>query len=271
MDFGLTGKLVAVTGSTSGIGRAIAMQFVKCGATVVLNGRSDESCAKARAWIQERVPNTADDKFVLLPANVATKEGCDAFVAGVEAVGTPLYALVNNMGIFHVQPFDEITDEKWDEYYQTNTMSGVRLARAFLTKMIAANAGRIIFVSSETGIRPLPHMVAYSVSKASQINLARGLAELTKGTNVTVNSVLPGPTMTEGVETYMDDFGKANGFDTREAAVKAYFERHETTSLLQRFLEPTEVANVVIFLCSSLGSAVNGAAQLAEGGLVRHI
>eukprot|EP00672_Neobodo_designis_P028010 CAMPEP_0174833480 /NCGR_PEP_ID=MMETSP1114-20130205/4258_1 /TAXON_ID=312471 /ORGANISM="Neobodo designis, Strain CCAP 1951/1" /LENGTH=271 /DNA_ID=CAMNT_0016067363 /DNA_START=39 /DNA_END=854 /DNA_ORIENTATION=- len=271
MDFGLDGKLVAVTGSTAGIGRAIALQFVRTGATVVLNGRSAESCANAQKWIQERAPGVADDRFVHLPVNVATKEGCDAFIAGVEATGKPLYALVNNMGIFHVQQFEEITDEKWQEYYDTNTMSGVRLARAFLAKMIKANEGRIIFVSSETGIRPLPHMVAYSVSKASQINLARGLAELTKGTNVTVNSVLPGPTMTEGVEKYMDDFGKANGFDSREAAVKAYFERHETTSLLQRFLDPEEVANVVLFLCSKLGSAVNGAAQLAEGGLVRHI
>lgn len=274
MDFGLTGKLVAVTGSTSGIGRAIALQFVRARARVAINGRTLESCEKAKAWIAEQAGADLAEvvaTIVCIPANVATKEGCAEFEAAVAAIGVPLYGLINNMGIFHVEPFDDISDEKWQEYYDTNTMSGVRLARAFLKGMLARNEGRIVFIASETGVRPLPHMVAYSVSKASQINLARGLAELTKGTNVTVNSVLPGPTMTDGVEKYMEDFAKAHGFADRESAVKAYFERHETTSLLQRFLQPEEVANVVVFIASALGSAVNGAAQLAEGGLIRHI
>lgn len=270
MDFGLTGKLVVVTGSTGGIGRAIATQFARVGAIVAINGRSEESCNKAKEHIAASTGCDASN-LLCVPGDVSTKDGCSAFVAAVAALGKDVEVLVNNMGIFHVQDFFEIPDEKWEEYYQTNTLSGMRLARAFLDGMLKRNSGRIIFVSSECGLRPLPHMTAYSVSKASQINLARGLAEITKGTKVTVNSVLPGPTMTEGVEKYMDDFGKAKGFSSRSDAVKAYFEQHETTSLLQRFLEPTEVANVVLFLGSALGAAVNGAAQLADGGLIRHI
>lgn len=270
MDFGLKDKLVAVTGSTAGIGKAIAAQFARAGAVVVLNGRSQESCEAARSSICESTGVSAD-RFRLAPANVATSEGCRQFEEAIAGLGTPLYALVNNMGIFHVQPFDEIPDDKWAEYYETNIMSGVRLARSALKGMLERNEGRIIFISSEVAFRPLPHMVAYSVTKSAQVNLARGLAQLTKGTNVTVNSVLPGPTMTEGVEKYMEDFGKANGFDSREAAIKGYFEKHETTSLLQRFLRPEEVANVVVFVASSLGSAINGAAQLAEGGIIYHV
>jgi NAD(P)-dependent dehydrogenase (short-subunit alcohol dehydrogenase family) len=270
MDFGLKGKLVVVTGSTAGIGRSIAVQFARCGAVVVLNGRSKESCEAAKDYVVQEAQ--CDPHHVrTVPANVSTKEGCDALLAGIASIDRPLYALVNNMGIFHVQPFDEISDDKWQEYFDTNVMSGVRLARAALAGMLDRNEGRIVFISSEVGVRPLPHMTAYSMTKAAQINLARSLAELTKGTRVTVNSVLPGPTMTEGVEKYIEDFGKAHGLATREDAMKAYFAKHETTSLLQRFLEPEEVANVVVFVCSKLGSAINGAAQMAEGGIVRHI
>jgi len=270
MDLGLSGRLVAVTGSTGGIGHAVATQLARAGAHVVLNGRTQESCDRAKRELVEAAQVKAETVFTV-PANVATRDGCEAFEKGIAELPGPLYGLVNNLGIFHVQPFEEITDEKWQEYFDTNVMSGVRLARTFLTKMLERNEGRIVFISSEVASRPLPHMVAYSVTKASQVNLARGLAQLTKGTRVTVNSVLAGPTMTDGVRKYMEDFAKANGIESREEAIKVYFERHETTSLLQRFLEPEEVGNVVLFLVSKLASGVNGAAQNAEGGIVYHI
>jgi len=271
MDFGLEGKLIAVTGSTAGIGRAIALQLVKAGATVVVNGRSQESCGKAKEWLLEQAGKDAGARIITAPANLASRKGVEELVAAIKDLKTPLYGLVNNTGFFEVKSFEDITDEQWAEYHETNVLSGVRLARAFLGEMIERNSGRIIFISSESAIRPLPHMVAYATTKAAQMNLARGLAELTKGTNVTVNSVLPGPTMTEGVEKYMDDFGKEKGYDSREEAVKQYFKQHETTSLLQRFIEPEEIANIVLFLLSKLGSAINGAAQRADGGIVHHV
>jgi NAD(P)-dependent dehydrogenase (short-subunit alcohol dehydrogenase family) len=191
--------------------------------------------------------------------------------AAEEGLGTPVEILVNNVGIFHSQDFVDVLDSKWIEYYQINTMSGVRLSRHFLPKMLERNSGRILFISSESALKPLPHMLAYSVSKTSQISLARGLAEMTKGTKVTVNSILPGPTMTGGVVSYMMDFAEQNKIDSFDHAVSSYFAEHETTSLLQRFLEPAEIANITVFLASPLASGINGTAQHVDGGIVRHI
>lgn len=276
MDLQLKNKLAVVTGSTGdGIGKAIAKEFSRHGAYVVINGRSQGSTDKAIQDIKEAVPGIQEDHLIGVPGDVSSKEGSDDFLKELEKVeerlGVPVECLVNNVGIFHVQDFTEITDEKWLEYYQTNTMSGVRMSRHFLPKMLARNSGRIIFISSECALKPLPHMIAYSVSKTSQLSLSRGLAELTKGTRVTVNTVLPGPTMTGGVRSYMKDFAAQHGIESSEEAVKQYFQQHETTSLLQRFLDPREVANVTVFLCSPLASGINGAAQHVDGGIVRHL
>ena len=221
MDLQLAGKVAVVTGSTGGIGRAIATEFARYKAITVVNGRTKESCDKAIAGIAADAGVSADS-LIGVPGDVANADGAAAFVAAlreVEAKHGPVEVLVNNVGIFHVQNFQEIPDSKWLEYYETNTMSGVRLARVFIKDMLARNSGRIIFISSECGLRPLPHMMAYSISKTSQIALSRGLAEMTKGTKVTVNCILPGPTMTEGVKTYIEDFGKSHGINDRDEAI----------------------------------------------------
>lgn len=273
-DFGLHGKLAVVTGSSAGIGRAIAKALASHGMQVVVNGRSDNSCATA---IETIAAGDAALAARLHPVvgDVSTATGATDFIAAVGAIeaklSLPVEVLVNNVGIFEVKDFFEIDDAKWQEYWDVNTMSGVRLTRHWLKPMLARNSGRVIFVSSEAGLRPLEHMVPYSVSKTTQISLARGLAELTKGTKVTVNSVLPGPTMTEGVQKYMQGFAKEKGIASMEEAVKLYFAEFERTSLLQRFLEPSEVANVVAFIASAQASSINGAAQHAEGGIIRHI
>jgi len=280
MDIQLQDKLVVVTGSTGdGIGRCIAQELFGQGAYVVINGRSQESVDKTIADIFTATSDSHKaldkDHLIGVPGNVASSEGATQFLEKLQAVEQklqiPVYGLVNNVGIFGVADFVDITDDKWLEYYQTNTMSGVRLSRHFLPQMLQRNEGRIVFISSECGLRPLPHMLAYSVSKTSQLSLARGLAEMTKGTNVTVNTILPGPTMTGGVRQYMQEFAKSNNIDSLEEAVARYFKDHEATSLLQRFLDPKEVAAVTVFTLSPLASGVNGAAQHVDGGIVRHI
>lgn len=263
--FGISGKLVLVTGSTAGIGRGIAELYLKHGAHVLVNGRSEASVARVCSDLAG-----LGGRAIPCVGDASTKAGCDAVIAAVDAQDMPLHVLINNVGKFAVKPFAEITDDEWESYFETNIMSGVRLARRYLAKMLERDDhGRIVFISSEAGLRPLPHMVAYSMSKAAQISIANSLAQLTKGTTVTVNSVLPGPTWTEGVEVYIDDWAKANGYATRELAIKAYFASFETTSLLQRFATVEEVANVVLFVGSRAGAAINGAAQHAEGGILR--
>lgn len=272
--FGLDGKVAVVTGSTAGIGRAAATALAQHGCYVVVNGRSVESCAAAVSQIQSSLPPDLHRRLLPVAGDVSTPEGATDFITSVSvavsaATGSAFVdILVNNVGIFEVKNFFEVDDDKWEQYFQTNLMSGVRLSRYYLKHMLEANKGRVVFVSSECGLRPIPGMIPYSVSKAMQISCARGLAELTRGTNVTVNSVLPGPTMTEGVATYLKGFAKDKGIAADEAEQK-YFSEHEPTSLLQRFLKPEEVANAVLFLVSSMGSGVNGAAQKVEGGIIR--
>ena len=276
MDLQLDGKLAIVTGSTGdGIGFAIARELSRYGAHVVLNSRYQLAIDTAIEQIVQEVGCTKENLHGVV-GDLGSSEGVDAFVEKVSAIekeiDRPVDILVNNVGMFHVQDFKDISDDKWLDYYNLNTMSGVRLSRHYLPAMLERNNdGRILFISSECGLRPLPHMTAYSVSKSSQISLARGLAETTKGTTVTVNSVLPGPTLTGGVKVYMEDFGKEHGIDDKDEAIARYFKEHETTSLLQRFLDPKEIANVVAFLSSPMASGINGTAQRVEGGIVRHL
>jgi NAD(P)-dependent dehydrogenase (short-subunit alcohol dehydrogenase family) len=174
--------------------------------------------------------------------------------------------LVNNVGIYATKDFVDVTDDEWDNYYQVNVRSGIRLSRALLPTMLQRNRGRILFISSEAGLRTLPHLIPYSVSKVAQIAVARGLAQLTNGSLVTVNSLLPGPTWTEGVKAFLEGYAEDNGLEHHAARQSFYLGKHEPDSLSQRFLEPTEVAAVAAFSCSDLASSINGTAQRAEGG-----
>lgn len=270
---GLQGKLAIVTGSTGGIGLAIAQQLVASGCHVIVNGRSLSSCQAACQKIV--APDNKEELKIPVPGDVSSADGVKSFVAAVEEKrlkqNLPAVSiLVNNVGFFEVKDFFEVADDEWLQYHQVNLMSGIRLSREYMPKFMEKNWGRVIFVSSEAGLRTLPHMIPYSVSKAAQIAAARGLAETTKGTGVTVNSVLPGPTWTGGVEEYMKGFAESKGM-ALDKAIEAYFKEFEPTSLIQRFLKPEEVGAVTAFLCSDLASGVNGNSQRVEGGIVHHL
>ena len=202
-------------------------------------------------------------------ADVSKKDESEELIAKVNDIGD-LDVLVNNTGVFTVKPFEEVTDEEWLEYYQINVMSAVRLSRAFLGKMMDRNAGRIINIASEAGIKPYPELIPYGVSKTALITLSRGLAEVAKGTNVTVNSVLPGPTWTEGFGTFITDLAKENGQDL-ETFISEYFKNDQPSSLIQRYATVEEVADTTVFLASDKASAINGAAQRVEGGIIQSI
>ncbi|MCA1054965.1 SDR family oxidoreductase [Rossellomorea aquimaris] len=263
MDLQLKDKLVLVTGSTSGIGKATAVSFLKEGAKVIINGRSEENVTKV---VEEL--STMGTVYGIR-ADVSIKEETDDLISKIDEIGD-LDALVNNTGVFTVKPFTEVTDEEWLEYYQINVMSAVRLSRAFLPKMMERNQGRIINIASEAGIKPYPELIPYGVSKTALITLSRGLAEVAKGTNVTVNSVLPGPTWTEGFGTFITDLAKENGQEL-DAFITDYFKKDQPTSLIQRYATVEEVADTIVFLASEKASAINGAAQKVEGGIIQHI
>ncbi|MCA0150173.1 SDR family oxidoreductase [Rossellomorea vietnamensis] len=263
MNLNLKDKLVLVTGSTSGIGKATAISFLKEGASVIINGRSDHT-------VEAAVKELSDFGTVYgIRADVSKKNESEELIAKVNDIGD-LDVLVNNTGVFTVKPFEEVTDEEWLEYYQINVMSAVRLSRAFLGKMMDRNAGRIINIASEAGIKPYPELIPYGVSKTALITLSRGLAEVAKGTNVTVNSVLPGPTWTEGFGTFITDLAKENGQDL-ETFISEYFKNDQPSSLIQRYATVEEVADTIVFLSSDKASAINGAAQRVEGGIIQSI
>ena len=263
----LTGKVAVVTGSTAGIGKGIAKAFLQAGAAhVFINGRSEATVQKTiDAFRAENLTNVSG-----VIADLSSAEGFNQFINQIASSGKTVDVVVNNMGVFGTKDFFEVTDEEWDNYFQVNVMSTVRVSRYFLKQMLERNSGRIIIVSSEAGVRPIPDMVPYSMSKAAQINIARGLAELTKGTKVTVNSLLPGPTATEGADKIVEGLAQQTG-KSKEEAARGFFAEREPTSLIQRFLTVEEVANTALFLASDLSSGINGAAQLVEGGIIRAI
>lgn len=264
----LSGKNCIVTGSTGGIGKAIALSFLKEGAFVFIAGRSDCSVQSALDYFKTQ---GFTDTVHGIVANVATIEGSDLFFEQVKASGREIDVLCNNLGVFDTGDFFRISDEEWLQYFNTNVLSTVRFCREYLKPMLARNRGRVIIVSSEAGLRPIPDLIPYSFTKGAQINIARGLAELTKGTNVTVNSLLPGPTMTEGVDSFIDELATQSPGKTKEEVMRNFFKEREPSSLLQRFLTVEEVANVATFLASDLSSGVNGATQRVEGGIIRHV
>ena len=261
MDLKLNGKKALVTGSTAGIGFAIAASLAREGASVVVNGRTQARVDEAIEHIKKEF-STADIQGVA--ADLATAEGAQI----VTSFAAEIDILVNNMGIFEPKPFEEISDEDWLKFFQANVMSGVRLSRFYLPKMKAKNWGRIIFISSESAVNIPTEMIHYGMTKSAQISIARGLAETTVGTNVTVNSILPGPTASEGVSTFVSQMAAQQNISNEEME-KQFFETARPSSLLQRFIEPSEIAEFVTFVSSPLSAATNGAALRAEGGLLR--
>jgi len=261
MDLQLTAKTALVTGSTAGIGLAIAQRLAAEGASVIITGRTQARLDDATAAILKETP-LAEVRGVAVDFGKVTE--IDALLREVPRVDI----LVNNVGIFDPKPFADIDDAEWLNFFEVNVLSGVRLARQYFPLMLAANWGRILFISSESALQIPAEMIQYGTTKTAQLAVARGLAELTKGTGVTVNSVLPGPTASEGVEGFL---AKLSGGKSREQAEQEFFEHARPSSLLQRFAAPAEVANLVAYLSSPLASATNGASVRVDGGVVRSI
>jgi NAD(P)-dependent dehydrogenase (short-subunit alcohol dehydrogenase family) len=263
MKIDLSGKTALVTGSTSGIGHAIAKGLAAAGAAVVINGRTQDKVDAAVAAIGKAVPGV---KVRGVAADVSTAAGCRALSAALPDVDI----LVNNAGIFEPKDFFEIPDEDWSRFFEVNVLSGVRLSRVYMPGMLKRNWGRIVFISSESALNIPKEMIHYGMTKTAQLAVSRGLAEMTRGTAVTVNSVLPGPTMSEGVEAFVKDLARQNGQSVEQAAA-LFVKQHRPTSLLQRFASVEEIANMVVYVSSKEASATNGAALRAEGGIVQTI
>ncbi len=263
MDLKLNNKLALVTGSTVGIGFAIAKSLTAEGCRVIINGRSKDRVAGAIETIRQAHPHA---RLEALVSDLAKPEGAEETIRRFPAVDI----LVNNLGMYEVRPFEAISDADWQVIIEVNFMSGVRLSRHYLPRMKTENWGRIIFLSSESGVNIPVEMIHYGVTKSMYLALSRGLAETTRGTGVTVNAVLPGPTRSEGVDRFIAEFGQAKGI-TPEEVEKEFFRSVRPTSLLQRFAGVEEVAYLVTCLASPLSSATNGAAVRVDGGVVRSI
>ena len=263
MDLQLTGKRALVSGSTAGIGYAIAEGLAKEGVTVIVNGRTAQRVERAIASLKK---SGVSGKLEPLSADLGSAEGARlAFQKFPE-----IDILVNNLGIFDPKPFEDIPDEEWIKFFEVNVLSGVRLSRYYLPGMKRRNWGRIVFVSSESGIQIPIEMIQYGMTKTAQLAVSRGLAETTAGTGVTVNTVLPGPTASEGAELFMNNLAKTQG-KTHSEIEQEFFENVRPTSLLRRFATTQEVAAMVTFVCSPLSAATNGAALRVDGGVVRSI
>lgn len=263
MKIELNGKKALVTGSSGGIGLAIAIGLAQAGAQVVLHGRNASKLAQAAQTISQQV---AGAQVTTVQADLATADGA----ASVSAAHPDVDILVNNAGTFTPKSFTEITDDDWQAMMDTNVMSGIRLSRYYLPRMLAANWGRIVFISSESAVQIPAEMIHYGVSKTAQLAVSRGLAELTAGTNVTVNAVLPGPTRSEGVSDFFAEMAKEQGV-SQEQMEQDFIAQHRPTSLLRRLATVDEVANMVVYTCSTQASATNGAALRVDGGVVRSI
>jgi NAD(P)-dependent dehydrogenase (short-subunit alcohol dehydrogenase family) len=261
MDYQLTGKVCLVSGSTAGIGLAIATALAGEGAKVIINGRTDDRVAEAIDAIRKKFPKADLVAYAGDFSDPGVVKECEARFRQVDV-------LVNNVGTYTLKPFNELTDADWRSIIETNFYSGLRLSRLYLPGMMNRNWGRIIFISSESGVQIPVEMIHYGVTKSMQIALGRGLAETTKGTGVTVNSVLPGPTRSEGVGRFLKDMAKQQG-KTEAEIEKGFFTDARPGSLLQRFATNEEVANLVAYVASPLSSATNGAALRVEGGVVR--
>lgn len=263
MNLGLQGKIAVVSGSTAGIGLAIATALAAEGARVIINGRTQERVDAALEKIRERIPS-ADLRGVA--ADLGTAAGVDAFLKKAPDADV----LVNNLGIFDPKPFLEIPDQEWLRLFEVNVLSGVRLTRKYLPAMLKKNWGRVIFISSESARNIPAEMVHYGMTKTAQVAISRGLAQSVAGTGVTVNSILVGPTESEGASIFLDGLAKQQNISKAEME-KLFFEKARPGSLLKRFETPDEVAAVVAFVASTQALVINGAAVRAEGGVISSI
>jgi NAD(P)-dependent dehydrogenase (short-subunit alcohol dehydrogenase family) len=263
MDLKLTGKTALVTASTAGIGYSIAQLLANEGASVVINGRTEARVQAAIKKISAAVPKA---KLISAVADLATTAGVQAIIQQIPTVDI----LVNNLGIYKAQAFADISDEEWLLFFNTNIMSGVRLCRHYFPDLLKKNWGRIVFISSESALQIPAEMIHYGMTKTAQLAIARGLAELTAGTAVTVNSVLAGPTRSEGVGTFIENIAHDRHL-TADQVEKDFFENIRPSSLLKRFTTTEEVAALVTFICSPLSSGTNGAALRVDGGVVSAI
>jgi NAD(P)-dependent dehydrogenase (short-subunit alcohol dehydrogenase family) len=258
MDFKLIGKRALVTGSTAGIGFSIAKLLTREGAFVYVNGRTEARVSRAVGEIDGRVDGVA--------ADLTTEQGAEKLFARVEK----LDILVNNLGIFEAKPFLEIEDAEWRRYFDANVLSGVRMTRHYLPQMLEKKWGRIVFISSESALQTPAEMVHYGMTKTAQLAVARGVAESFPASGVTVNSVLAGPTESEGVSTFVEGLAKQQG-KTKDDVEREFFERARPSSLIKRFATTDEVAAMVVYLCSEAASATTGASVRVDGGVVKSI
>jgi NAD(P)-dependent dehydrogenase (short-subunit alcohol dehydrogenase family) len=263
MDLQLNGKKALVTGSSAGIGFAIAEELAREGAEVIINGRTQKRVDDALAKLKSSTPKALARGVA---ADLGTPAGAQALFKEVPEIDI----LVNNVGIYEPKEFENITDEDWLRMFEVNVMSGIRASRHYIPGMRKRNWGRIIFISSESAVNIPVEMIHYGMTKTAQIAIARGLAETTVGTNVTVNSVLPGPTASEGVEEFVNNLARSGGKDRSEIE-KDFFEKVRPSSLIKRFATSEEVAHMVAYVASPLSSATNGAALRVDGGTVRSI
>src|SRR5438477_8663886 len=258
MNLQLTDKTALVSGSTKGIGFAIATGLAREGARVIVNGRSEKAVAEAKEQIDQTVPDARIERFA---GDLSTAAATETLLQRFPIVDI----LVNNLGIFEPQSFGDISDEDWRRFFEVNVLSGVRLSRAYLPGMKERNWGRIVFISSESAINTPAEMIHYGMTKTAQLAVSRGLAQYCGGTKITVNSILPGPTHSAGVEDFVKQLGGGQSF---EAFEKEFFTSVRPSSLLKRFETPDEIARLVAFVCSPVASAINGAALRVDGGVV---
>lgn len=263
MNLQIKGKRALVTGSTAGIGYAIAETLAAEGATVVINGRTEERIKQAMDNIKERY-KAAD--LIAAHADLSTEQGCDTLIREIPNIDI----LINNFGIYEVKPFNEISDQDWLRFFETNVLSGIRLSRHYLKTMLNQNWGRIIFVSSESALQIPVEMVHYGTTKTAQLAIALGLAESTAETGITVNSVLPGPTRTEGVMKFIEEVAAKRKTSINKIE-EEFFVSVRPTSLIKRLIEPKEIADFIAFLSSPLSAAINGSALRIDGGAIRSI
>lgn len=263
MDLKLAGRTVLVTGSTLGIGRAAAERFAREGAVVYVHGRDVARTEAAAASVRTA---TGSNTVHAVAGDLANAEGANAVIAALPEVEV----LVNNAGIFEPKPFAEIPDADWLKMFETNVMSGIRLSRHYFPKMLEKKWGRVLFISSESALQTPSEMIHYGMTKTAQLAVSRGLAELTRGTAVTVNTILPGPTRSEGVNEFVRALGQERGVDEVEME-RLFFVEARPSSLIQRFATVEEIANLIAFVASPLASATNGSSLRADGGVARVI
>ena len=260
MDLELKDKLALVTGSTAGIGRAIAETLAREGARVIVNGRTKAAVSKVAEALRSAT-GAAIEEFA---GDLSVAANAEQLVRSYPDV----QVLVNNLGIFEPKPFEEIPDADWLRFFDVNVLSGIRLARLLLPAMRRANWGRIIFISSESGVQIPVEMIHYGVTKTAILGVSRGLAEAVAGTSITVNSILPGPTKSRGVSDFLENLAKTSGQSNTQIE-EAFFEKVRPTSLIKRFATAEEVATLVAYIASPLASATTGAALRVDGGVIK--